>query len=65
MPPFNTIRKTLVALAGAAVVIIGHFCGADSDAYFVAVTLLTAVGVYAVPNATSSPVVPVAEQQHP
>ena len=44
-------RKTIVALAGATVAIVGHFCGLDSDAYFVAVTVLTAVGVYGVPNA--------------
>lgn len=44
-------RKAFIAAAGAAVAIAGHFFGLDSDVYFVTVTVLTAAGVYAVPNA--------------
>ena len=43
-------RKTLVAAAGAAVAIIArHFC-VESDLYFDAVVVLTALGVYGVAN---------------
>lgn len=45
--------KALVALVPLALTLIAHFAGADSDAYFVAgvvVTALTAAGVYVVPN---------------
>ena len=45
-------RKTVVALVGAGVVIAGRLLGADSDAYFIIVTLATALGVYATPNAS-------------
>ncbi len=44
-------RKTVVAVAGAAVIIVGRLAGVDSDAYFVVVTLATALGVYVTPNA--------------
>lgn len=43
-------RKTIVALVGAGVVIAGRLLGAESDAYFIIVTLATAFGVYATPN---------------
>lgn len=43
-------RKTIVAVVGAGVVIAGRLLGADSDAYFIIVTLATALGVYATPN---------------
>lgn len=44
-------RKFVVAAAGAAVTLVSHFFGVSSDAYFVTVTVLTAAGVYVVPNA--------------
>ena len=45
-------RKTIVAVVGAGVVIAGRLLGAESDAYFIIVTLATALGVYATPNAS-------------
>lgn len=50
-----TYNKALVALVPLVLTLVAHFVGADSDAYFVAgtiVTALTALGVYAVPNAS-------------
>jgi hypothetical protein len=45
--------KLVTALAGAGVVIIGRAFGVDSAVYLDVVTLLTALGVWAVPNAAS------------
>ncbi len=45
--------KAIVALVPLVLTLVAHFAGADSDAYFVAgaiVTALTAAGVYAIPN---------------
>lgn len=44
-------RKLLVALAGAAVLILGAVAGESSTAYTSVVSVLTALGVYGVPNA--------------
>lgn len=43
-------NKLLVALAGAAVAILGNHVGVDSVYYLDAVVLLTALGVYVTPN---------------
>lgn len=43
-------RKFVVALTGAAVVIIGRQFGVDSAIYADAVTVVTALGVYLTPN---------------
>lgn len=43
-------NKYLIAMAGAAVVIVGRAFGLDSWQYLDLVTLATALGVYAVPN---------------
>ncbi len=51
MSVFKKYRKTFVAVAGAVVLIVGRLAGVDSDAYFIVVTLATAFGVYATPNA--------------
>lgn len=42
--------KLITALVGAAVVIIGRAAGVDSTIYLDVVTVVTALGVYAVPN---------------
>lgn len=44
-------RKAVVALAGAVVLGVGHYFGVDSDVYAQVVALVTAAGVYGVPNA--------------
>lgn len=43
-------RKFLTALVGAGVAFLGRRWGIDSDAYLDIVLVLTAAGVYAVPN---------------
>ena len=47
-------RKTLVALAGVTVMVLGSELGTDSKWYKYAIALLAAVGVYAVPNASNA-----------
>lgn len=42
--------KTLIALAGAAVAIIGRRFGLDSELYLDAVAVATAAGVYTISN---------------
>lgn len=44
------IRKFIVALVGAGVLILGRRWGLESPAYTDLVAVLTALGVYAVPN---------------
>lgn len=46
-------RKTIVALIGAAVVILTRQLGADSALVADIVTVATALGVYATPNTPS------------
>lgn len=46
----NQHRKFLIALAGAVVAILGRHLGLANPLYVDVVTLLTAVGVYSVPN---------------
>lgn len=48
----NRYRKAIVALVGAAVIAIGIWRGETSDEFQILVTVLTALGVYQVPNAT-------------
>lgn len=43
--------KMIAALAGAAVAIAGRHYGVDSNEYFDVVAIVTALGVYVVPNA--------------
>jgi hypothetical protein len=43
-------RKFIVALVGAAVLIAGAALGEQSEEYQAIVTVLTSLGVYAVPN---------------
>lgn len=43
-------RKFVVAVAGAAVAFLGRRWGIDSQAYADVVGVLTALGVYAIPN---------------
>lgn len=43
-------RKVAVALAGAAVAIVGRTFGVDSAVYFDLTAVLTAAGVYSLPN---------------
>lgn len=43
--------KLITALVGAGIVIVGRAVGVDSTIYLDVVTLATALGVYAVPNA--------------
>ena len=44
-------RKSLVALAGAVVAFVGRRYGIESQVYLDVVAVLTAAGVFAVPNA--------------
>lgn len=44
-------RKFIVAAIGAAVVIADHFAGPGNDISFIVITLATAAGVWATPNA--------------
>lgn len=44
-------RKTIVAVVGAGVAIVGRHFGVDSDIYVDVVILATALGVYVIPNA--------------
>lgn len=44
-------RKTIVAVVGAGIVILGRAVGVDSAIYADVVTLATALGVYAIANA--------------
>lgn len=46
----TTHRKTLLALVGAGVVILGRAVGVDSTLYVDATAVLTALGVFSVPN---------------
>jgi hypothetical protein len=43
-------RKTIVGVAGAAVVIVGRTFGVDSAVYFDLTAILTALGVYSIKN---------------
>lgn len=43
-------NKLWVALIGAIVTFVGQYYGVNNEVYRVAVPLLTALGVYAVPN---------------
>ena len=43
-------RKTLTALAGVVVLVVGNELGTDSKWYVYLVALAAAVGVYVVPN---------------
>lgn len=45
-------NKFLIALVGAAVVIVGRSLGVTSWEYLDLVTVATALGVYTVPNAS-------------
>ena len=47
----NAHRKTITALAGVAVLIATTELGADSHWTMYLIALLTAIGVYGVPNA--------------
>lgn len=47
-------RKFGIALAGAAVAIVGRHFGLDSELYADAVAIATALGVVIVPNATTA-----------
>lgn len=46
-------RKTVTALAGFVVLVVGTELGTDSKWYTYAVALLSALGVYAVANKTT------------
>lgn len=50
MTILNKYRKTLLALVGVGVMILGTELGTDSKWYSYAVAALIALGVYAVPN---------------
>lgn len=43
-------RKLAVAIAGVVVLAVGEAAGVDSSLYSVTVAVLTALGVYGVPN---------------
>lgn len=55
--------KFLVALAGAAVTIVGNHFGVTSELYTDAVVLATALGVVIVPNATPTTTPPPAPSE--
>lgn len=43
-------RKTLTALAGVVILVVGNELGTDSKWYVYLVALAGAIGVYAIPN---------------
>lgn len=47
---FTKYAKWWTALTGAAVLIVGTIAGVDSSAYTTVVALVTALGVFFVPN---------------
>ena len=47
---FQKYAKTISALAGVLILVVGTELGTDSKWYAYVVALLAAVGVYAIPN---------------
>jgi hypothetical protein len=59
----SAVAKTIVALVGSAIAVVAPLVGdgllTTTDGVQIAVAVLTALGVFAVPNAPQAPVAPV------
>jgi hypothetical protein len=59
----SAVAKTIVALVGSAVAVLTPLVGdgliTTADGVQIAIAVLTALGVFAVPNAPQAPVAPV------